>query len=111
MRRAPAVGASPSNFSLTPALAETITPIGNLVRNSNVTVSDTVDRLTDEDECVLSGATGSVRVYVGPNLVPANRGEAVVVRGFVDDDLRLELYARELVRADGTVVTFDHRYE
>jgi uncharacterized protein YdeI (BOF family) len=98
-------------LSVTSALAETITPIGDLVRNSSVTVSGTVDRVTDEDEFVMSDATGSVRVYVGPNRVPASRGEAVTVRGFVDDDLRLEIYARELVRADGTVVTFDHRYD
>jgi uncharacterized protein YdeI (BOF family) len=96
---------------LTPAWADTITPIGDLVRNSNVTVSGTVDRLTDEDEFVMSDSTGSVRVSVGPNRVPANRGEAVTVRGFVDDDLRIEIYARELVRADGTVVTFDRRYD
>jgi uncharacterized protein YdeI (BOF family) len=98
-------------LSLTPAWAETITPIGDLVRNSHVTVSGTLDRLTDEDEFVMSDATGSVRVYVGPNRVPASPGAAVTVRGFVDEDLPLEIYARELVRADGTVVTFDHRYD
>jgi hypothetical protein len=96
---------------LTPALAETLTPISDLVRNSNVSISGTVDRLTDEDEFVMSDSTGSARVYVGPNAVPANLGENVIVRGFVDDDLPLELYARELVRADGTVVMFDHRYD
>jgi len=103
--------AAAAALSATLALAETITPIGSLSRNTNVTVSGTVDRLTDEDEFVMSDATGSVRVYVGPNFVPASSGEAVTVRGFVDDDLRIEIYARELVRADGTVVTFDHRYD
>jgi uncharacterized protein YdeI (BOF family) len=98
-------------LSLTPALAETITPIGDLVRNSHVTVSGSVDRITDEDEFLMSDSTGSVRVYVGDSLVPAKRGDAVTIRGFVDDDLPLEIYARELVRPDGSVVTFDHEYD
>jgi uncharacterized protein YdeI (BOF family) len=96
---------------LTPALAETITPIRDLVRNSHVTVSGSVDRLTDEDEFLMSDSTGSVRVYVGDSLVPAKRGDAVTIRGFVDDDLPMEIYARELVRPDGSVVTFDHDYD
>jgi uncharacterized protein YdeI (BOF family) len=87
------------------------TRIADLVRNTNVTIIGTVDRLTDEDEFVLADASGSVRVYVGPNLVPVNPGDAVTVRGFVDDDLRLEIYAREIVRPDGSTVTLDHRYD
>jgi uncharacterized protein YdeI (BOF family) len=87
------------------------TRIADLVRNTNVTVVGTVDRLTDEDEFILADASGSVRVYVGPNFVPVNPGDAVTVRGFVDDDFRLEIYAREIVRPDGSTVTFDHRYE
>lgn len=94
-----------------PAAARETTRIADLVRNTNVTVVGTVDRLTDEDEFILADASGSVRVYVGPNLVPVNPGDAVTVRGFVDDDFRLEIYAREIVRPDGSTVTLEHRYE
>ena len=84
--------------------------IAELRRESVATVAGTVDRITDEDEFVLADATGQVRVYVGPTVVPVRPGEAVTVTGMVDDGLRLEIYAREIVRADGTVLTFDHRY-
>jgi uncharacterized protein YdeI (BOF family) len=94
-----------------PAAAGEATRIADLVRNTNVTVVGTVERLTDEDEFILRDASGSVRVYVGPNFVPANPGDAVTVRGFVDDDFRLEIYAREIVRPDGSTVTLEHRYE
>jgi uncharacterized protein YdeI (BOF family) len=89
-----------------------ITPVGDLKRGTMVTVAGTVERITDEDEFRLTDASGTVRVYVGPNWVPANVGEAVTVDGFVDDDLGpLEIYARSLTRADGTVVTFRHIYD
>jgi uncharacterized protein YdeI (BOF family) len=94
-----------------PAAASEATRIAELARNTNVTVVGTVERLTDEDEFILRYASGSVRVYVGPNFVPANPGDAVTVRGFVDDGLRLEIYAREIVRPDGSTVTLDHRYD
>jgi uncharacterized protein YdeI (BOF family) len=102
-------------LALAPALAvaaERITPIADAKRGSMVTVKGTVERITDEDEFRLADASGSIRVYVGPNWVPANEGEAVTVHGFVDDDLGpRELYARTLSRADGSVVTFDRRYD
>ncbi len=102
-------------LALAPALvaaAERITPIADAQRGSTVTVRGTVERITDEDEFRLADASGSIRVYVGPNWVPADVGEAVTVQGFVDDDLGpRELYARTLTRADGSVVTFDRRYE
>lgn len=102
-------------FALAPALAvaaERITPIADAPRGSMVTVQGTVERITDEDEFRLADTSGSIRVYVGPNWVPADVGETVTVHGFVDDDLGpRELYARTLKRADGTVVTFDRRYE
>jgi uncharacterized protein YdeI (BOF family) len=91
-----------------PALASQPTPVADITRNTVVTVAGTVDRLTDEDEFVLADPTGQVRVYVGPNRVPVATGEVVTVSGFVDDDLRLEIYADTIVRADGTTFTFEH---
>jgi uncharacterized protein YdeI (BOF family) len=89
-----------------------LTPIDALQRGTMVTVAGTVERITDEDEFRLTDASGTVRVYVGPNWVPATVGEAVTVDGFVDDGLGpLEIYARSLTRADGTVITFEHRYD
>lgn len=92
--------------------ADTPTPIGNLQRGTMVTVQGTVERITDEDEFRLADDSGTVRVYVGPNWVPADVGEAVTIEGWVDDDLGpLELYARSLTRADGTVIQFERRYD
>jgi uncharacterized protein YdeI (BOF family) len=90
-----------------------VTSIADAARGTMVTVQGTVERITDEDEFRLTDATGSIQVYVGPNWVPATLGEAVTVAGFVDDNLLgpKELYARELTRADGSVLTFDLRYE
>lgn len=89
-----------------------VTSIADLQRGTMVTVAGTVERITDEDEFRLTDTTGTVRVYVGPNWVPANVGEPVTVEGFVDDGFGpFEIYARSLTRADGTVVAFSHRYE
>jgi uncharacterized protein YdeI (BOF family) len=93
-----------------PATAETPTPIAELVRDTPATVAGTVVRLTDDDEFLLSDSTGSVRIYVGPNRLPVVPGEAVTVIGFVDEDPALEIYAHEIVGADGTRHTFSHRY-
>lgn len=90
--------------------SEAITPIGDLRRGTMATVKGTVEKITDEDEFRLADESGSVRVYVGPNRVPADVGEVVTVNGFVDDDIGpLEIYARSLTRADGSVVTFNPR--
>ncbi|WP_208351772.1 NirD/YgiW/YdeI family stress tolerance protein [Pseudaestuariivita rosea] len=97
-------------FFATAALAD-ITPIGDLKRNTNVTVTGTIDRLLDEDEFRMSDNTGSIRVYIGPNMVPANAGDRVTVTGFVDDDLRKEIYARQMQLPSGETVTFERRYE
>jgi uncharacterized protein YdeI (BOF family) len=94
----------------TPLAAAEATPVEDLTRSTFATVKGTVDRITDEDEFVLADATGHVRIYVGPALVPVRPGDSVTVSGMVDDGLRLEIYAREIVAADGTVFTFDHRY-
>jgi uncharacterized protein YdeI (BOF family) len=107
-----AVAACATLFATTAVASEPVTAIGDLKRGSMVTVAGTVERITDEDEFRLADAGGTVRVYVGPNWVPANVGEAVTIDGFVDDDFGpLEIYARSLTRADGTVVTFDRRYD
>lgn len=88
------------------------TPISDLQRGTMVTVAGTVERITDEDEFRLTDASGTVRVYVGPNWVPADVGEDVTVNGFVDDDLGpLEIYARSLTRADGQVIEFRRHYD
>ena len=96
-----------------PLHANPVTPIAEVQRGAVVTVVGTVERITDEDEFRLTDATGSIRVYVGPNWVPAAVGERVTVHGVVDDDLITprEIYARTLTRQDGTLITFDHRYE
>ncbi len=87
-----------------------ITPISGLQRGTVATIRGEVARITDEDEFLLRDATGSVRVYVGPNSIPANVGEQVTVSGLVDDDKDepKEIYAKTLTRADGSVVEFDH---
>ncbi|MGK7871257.1 hypothetical protein, partial [Falsiroseomonas sp. E2-1-a20] len=92
------------------AMANT-TPIADLRRGTMVTVVGIVDRILDTDEFRLRDPSGTIRVYVGPNWVPADVGERVTVRGFVDDDLIKEIYARELVRADGSTMRFERRYE
>lgn len=94
------------------AFASQITPIADAQRGTMVTVQGTVERITDEDEFRLADASGTIRIYVGPNWVPADVGESVIVSGFVDDDPGpREIYARSLTRADGTVITFDRRYD
>ncbi|MFO0110286.1 MAG: NirD/YgiW/YdeI family stress tolerance protein [Alphaproteobacteria bacterium] len=87
-----------------------ITPISGLQRGVIASVRGEVVQITDDDEFLLRDATGSVRVYVGPNPVPAKVGEQVTVRGLVDDDKDepKEIYAKILTRADGSIVEFDH---
>jgi uncharacterized protein YdeI (BOF family) len=97
---------------LSPAVADQVTPVGEVQRGTMVTLHGSVERILDTDEFRLADETGSIRVYVGPNWVPARVGESVRVSGFVDDGFGpLELYARLLTRADGTVFAFDHRYD
>lgn len=94
-----------------PALADT-TPIADLRYGSTATISGTVDRITDEDEFRITDASGSVTVYIGPGIVPFDIGEQITVNGIVDRDLgRMEIYAREAVRADGSKLSFTHQYE
>jgi uncharacterized protein YdeI (BOF family) len=104
----PAFLAAALALACAPAAAADPTAVAELRRNSFATVAGTVDRLTDEDEFVLADATGHVRIYVGPNAVPVTPGETITVSGHVDEGLRLEIYAREIIRADGTILTFRH---
>lgn len=90
----------------TAALAETITPISEIVRGSVVTLSGTVERIADSDEFILADGTGSIEVYLGPTSMPVTTGEAVTVTGFVDDDPGpLDLCAASITKGDGTLVT------
>ncbi|GGB54817.1 hypothetical protein GCM10011316_28620 [Roseibium aquae] len=93
------------------ANASNITPIDGLQRGTMVTVQGVVDRIPDEDEFVLRDATGSVEIYVGPNWVPVDVGEQITVEGFVDDGIFIEIYAREIRRANGQTVTIERRYD
>jgi uncharacterized protein YdeI (BOF family) len=94
-----------------PALASPpATNIAEVLRKTSTTLAGTVERITDEDEFVLRDASGTIRVYVGPNRVPAGPDESVIVIGHVDDDRPLGVYATEMVRADGSRVALPHRY-
>ena len=93
-----------------PALAQTppATPVAEASRGMPIVVQGVVEQMLDEDEFRLADATGSILVYIGPNRMPAQVGETITVEGMVDDDPGpLEIYARTLTRADGTVVTLD----
>ena len=94
------------------AFAKEVTKIEDIERGASVTLEGEVIRILDEDEFRLQDETGSVRIYVGwRNRVTVAVGETVTVTGFVDDDLvsyfRPEIYARQVVRQDGTTITFD----
>ncbi len=84
-----------------------VTAIGDLRRNTLVSVHGRVQAVTDEDEFTLVDGTGSVTVWTGGVLFSVDNGDVVSVRGFVDDDWVLELTAHEIIRADGTVITID----
>lgn len=84
-------------------------PIADLEHGRMVTVTGTVLRITDEHEFRLTDPTGTIRVYVGANWVPAHVGEAVTVSGLVDRDIGpLGIHAHSLTRATGVQVTFDN---
>ena len=87
------------------ATSEGFTAIGDLARNTFVTVQGTVERVTDEDEFLIADESGSVRVWTANSFFTVEPGEVVIVQGFVDDDVFIEIYAQEITRADGTVVT------
>jgi uncharacterized protein YdeI (BOF family) len=87
---------------------EGITPISALIRNTQVAIVGTVQRLTDEDEFVISDQTGSVLVYTGLTHFPVEAGQSVTVRGRVDDSRILEVYADEILLPDGSVLPVRH---
>lgn len=89
-------------------VVEGITSIGNLVRNTMVTVEGTVTRINDEDEFVIADSTGSIQVYTGRTFFTVEQGQTVSVRGLVDDGVLLEIYADEIVLPDGSVVEIRH---
>jgi uncharacterized protein YdeI (BOF family) len=93
----------------TVALAETL-PIGELRRGMMAVVEGHVERITDEDEFILADTTGDIRIYIGPNAMPVRPGDLVRVEGFVDDDLRMEIYADAITLADGRIVNLPRRY-
>lgn len=82
-----------------------ITDIGQVARNQMVTVQGTVDRITDEDEFIIRDDTGSITVWTGNAFFTTEQGEVVQVTGFVDDDLFIEIYATEIVKDSGEVIT------
>lgn len=92
---------TPVDSSSTPS---DLTPIASVARNTFVSVEGTVQRVTDEDEFIVADQTGSITVWTGTTFGAVTPGERVVVRGFVDDDLLIEIYAQEIVKGDGTVL-------
>lgn len=92
-----------------PAHAAT-TAISALQSGQTATISGKVEAITDEDEFRLVDASGSIIVDIGGGIVPFNTGEEVTLDVIVDRDGGwLEVYARSATRADGTVLTFEHR--
>ena len=77
-----------------------------------VTVAGTVERITDEDEFILTDTSDSIRVYVGPNWGARQCGRCRDrALDFIDNDLLRELYARTLTMPNGEVVAFERRYD
>lgn len=83
--------------------------IDDITRGSMVTVRGVVQRIMDTDEFRLADETGDIVVYIGwQNFVPVDVGDKVTVKGFVDNDSFLELYAREIIHSDGRVTLLKH---
>jgi uncharacterized protein YdeI (BOF family) len=87
---------------------EGVTRIGDLVRNTMVTVEGTVTRINDEDEFIITDSTGSIQIYTGRSYFTVDQGQRVSVRGLVDDGVMLEIYADEIVLPDGSVIEIRH---
>ena len=93
-----------------PSRSETITPIAEAARGAAVTVQGAVARVLDDDEIRLADASGDIVVYLGPEAPTIAAGEPLTIRGRIDDDWPRELYAREIVRANGDVVPLRQEY-
>ena len=84
--------------------------IRNLRRGDFATIRAEVVRYRDRDEILVRDASGRMEVFLGSERFPQPPvaiGETVTVTGWVDDDLidiPRELYATQIVRADGTVI-------
>ena len=90
--------------------AKPVTKIDDVYRGAYVNLTGSVVRFLDEDEFVLQDDTGSIRVYIGwNNRMPVRPGEKVTVEGFVDFDLRLEVYAWTITKENGEVIELDRR--
>lgn len=96
--------AEQSTTAASAAPASNITPISELVRGSRVVVEGVVERVTDEDEFIIADNSGSVMVWTGSTFYAVEQGESVLVSGFVDDDLVLEIYAQRITKANGDVI-------
>lgn len=92
-------------FSSYAYAATPTTEISEVGRGDYVLLTGEVARFLDEDEFVLRDDTGSIRVYIGyQNRMPVRPGEKVIVEGFVDFDLILEVYAWTITKEDGTKI-------
>lgn len=101
-------------FLAAPALAfdDPTVSVADAKRGTFVTLEGEVTRILDEDTFRLSDGTGSIRIYIGPNRMPVRVGDSVAVNGFVDDDFGpREVYADAIETADGTIATFERRYD
>ncbi len=91
---------------VTTAAAAEIIPISDIARGQSVTVAGTVEHFFDIDEVRLRDESGAVRVYLGSGDLGIETGDRITVSGVMDDDLfSNELYAREVVQANGEVFT------
>jgi uncharacterized protein YdeI (BOF family) len=95
----------------TPVLAYELTTVDQLQPYEQAVLNGTVERVTDDDTFVFRDSTGTIRVYIGPHRMPVSAGDAVTVRGRLDDDLPREVYAEQLVLSDGQVVQVGGPYE
>lgn len=93
-----------------PSYAEAITPIAEAARGAAVTVQGAVARVLDYGEIRLADASGAIVVYLGPDAPAIVTGEQLTIRGHIDDDWPRELYAREIVRANGDTIALRRAY-
>lgn len=89
---------------------EGIREIGSLRRGEFATVRGEVIRFREYDEIRIADGTGRIDVYLGePDFSgwPFEVGDMLTISGRVDDDVSFqkELYAREIVLEDGTVLS------